>query len=119
MLNEMRVVRSAFSLRRSAFTSEVPMASEITMPQQSDTMTQGTIVKWLKKEGDAIKTGQIIAEIETDKATMEMEAFESGTLAAILVGEGKSVAVGTVLAVLAKSGEKAEEIRQKYASGAK
>jgi len=61
------------------------MPAEITMPQQSDTMTEGTVVKWLKKEGDQVKSGDIIAEIETDKATMEMESFDSGTLAAILV----------------------------------
>src|SRR5580765_2796959 len=91
------------------------MAAEITMPQQSDTMTEGTVVKWLKKEGQPVKSGEIVAEIETDKATMEMEAFESGTIAAILVREGQKVPVGTVLAVIAKSGEKAEEIKQKYA----
>ena len=57
------------------------MPVEITMPQLSDTMTEGTVVKWLKKEGDKVKAGEKIAEIETDKATMEMEAFEGGTLA--------------------------------------
>src|SRR5580765_345319 len=94
------------------------MAAEITMPQQSDTMTEGTVVKWLKKEGQPVKSGEIVAEIETDKATMEMEAFESGTIAAILVPEGQKVPVGTVLAVIAKSGEKADEIKQKYAGKA-
>jgi len=64
------------------------MPSEITMPQLSDTMTEGTVVKWRKKEGDRVKAGEIIAEIETDKATMEMEAFEAGTLAHIAVAEG-------------------------------
>ena len=72
------------------------MPIEITMPQQSDTMTEGTVVKWLKKEGDRIKAGEIIAEIETDKATMEMEAFDSGTLAVILVSAGGKAAVGAV-----------------------
>ncbi|MEO6436862.1 MAG: dihydrolipoyl dehydrogenase [Tepidisphaeraceae bacterium] len=77
------------------------MPSEITMPQQSDTMTEGTVVKWLKKEGDRVKQGDVIAEIETDKATMEMEAFESGTIAVIAVPEGQKVPVGTVLGVIA------------------
>ncbi|GIW75646.1 MAG: hypothetical protein KatS3mg104_0709 [Phycisphaerae bacterium] len=89
------------------------MPAEITMPQLSDTMTEGTLVKWLKKEGDPVKSGEIIAEVETDKATMEMESFESGTLAAILVKEGEKAPVGAAIAVVAKSGEKPEDIRQK------
>ena len=64
------------------------MPAEITMPQQTDTMTEGTVVKWMKKEGDKIKSGEEIVEIETDKATMPMEAFDAGTLAALLVAEG-------------------------------
>lgn len=83
------------------------------MPQLSDTMTEGTLVKWLKKEGDPVKSGEIIAEVETDKATMEMESFESGTLAVILVKEGEKAPVGAAIAVVAKSGEKPEDIRQK------
>jgi len=67
------------------------MPAEITMPQLSDTMTEGTLVKWLKKEGDRVESGDKIAEVETDKAVMEMESFESGTLAAILVPEGQKV----------------------------
>ena len=77
------------------------MPIQITMPQQSDTMTEGTVVKWLKKEGDKIKAGEIIAEIETDKATMEMEAFDAGTLAIILAGPGQKAPVGAPIAVLA------------------
>ncbi|HYO08617.1 MAG TPA: biotin/lipoyl-containing protein, partial [Tepidisphaeraceae bacterium] len=77
------------------------MPVSITMPQLSDTMTEGTVVKWLKKEGDKVKTNEVIAEIETDKATMEMEAFEGGTLAAIVVKEGEKVPVGAVLGVIA------------------
>ena len=73
---------------------ELTMPVEITMPQLSDTMTEGTVVKWHKKEGDKVKAGEEIAEVETDKATMEMEAFEGGTLAAIVVPEGEKVAVG-------------------------
>ena len=93
------------------------MPAEITMPQLSDTMTEGTVVKWHKKEGDAIKAGEEIADVETDKATMPMEAFDSGVLALIKVKEGEKVAVGGVLAVIAIGSEKAEEVRKKYASG--
>src|SRR6478752_8110411 len=90
------------------------MPSEITMPQQSDTMTEGTVVKWLKKEGDKVKEGEVIAEIETDKATMEMEAFESGTLAVIKAPEGSKVPVGGTLAVLATGKESVDEIKKQF-----
>ena len=88
------------------------MPAEITMPQLSDTMTEGTIVKWLKKEGEAVKAGEIVAEVETDKATMEMESFESGTIAAILIKEGEKAPVGAAIAVIAKSGEKTEDVKK-------
>src|SRR4051794_18991648 len=94
------------------------MPVEIKMPQQSDTMTEGTVVKWRKKEGDRVKSGETIAEIETDKAVMEMEAFESGTLAAVLVGEGTKVPVGGVLGVIATGKEDAAEVKKRYSSGA-
>lgn len=93
------------------------MPIEITMPQLSDTMSEGTVVQWKKSEGDAVKSGEEIADIETDKATMPMEAFEDGTLAAILIGEGEKVEVGQTLAVLAAKGEDAGEIKKQYASG--
>src|SRR4051812_37578213 len=95
------------------------MPVEITMPQLSDTMTEGTVVKWRKKEGEKVGVGETIAEIETDKATMEQESYEAGTLAAIVVPEGQKVAVGDVIAVLAGAGEKAEDIKKKYAAGEK
>ncbi|MBC7785282.1 MAG: dihydrolipoyl dehydrogenase [Burkholderiales bacterium] len=95
------------------------MPAEITMPQLSDTMTEGTIVKWLKKEGEPVKAGEIVAEVETDKATMEMESFESGTMAAILIPAGQKAPVGAAIALLAKAGEKVEDIKKsKPASGA-
>ena len=94
------------------------MPAEITMPQQSDTMTEGTVVKWLKKEGDQVKAGEVIAEIETDKATMEMEAFDSGTLAVILTREGQKAPVGASIAVLATAKDNPADVKQKYASGA-
>src|SRR5258707_1698958 len=93
------------------------MPIEITMPQQSDTMTEGTVVKWLKKEGDKVKAGEIIAEIETDKATMEMEAFDAGTLAVMLVGPGQKAPVGAPIAVMATSKETVDEVKKQYASG--
>ena len=73
---------------------------DITMPKLSDTMNEGTLVKWLKKAGDKIEVGDILAEIETDKATMEMEAFDEGVLVEIIVPEGGVVKVGERLAVL-------------------
>lgn len=94
------------------------MPVEITMPQLSDTMSEGTVVKWRKKEGDPVKNGEIYAEIETDKAIMEAEAFGAGTLAVILAKEGDKVGVGKVLAVLATASEKVDDIRRKYAQGA-
>ncbi|MGC6440252.1 MAG: pyruvate dehydrogenase complex dihydrolipoamide acetyltransferase [Candidatus Puniceispirillaceae bacterium] len=82
------------------------MAEEIRMPALSPTMTEGTLAKWLVKEGDEITAGMVIAEIETDKATMEVEAVDEGTLAKILVAEGtQNVAVNSLIAVLAEEGE--------------
>ena len=92
------------------------MPAEITMPQLSDTMTEGTVVRWNKKEGDRVRAGEEIAEVETDKATMPMEAFEGGTVAAILAAEGQKVPVGGVLAVLAVAGEKVEDVKRGAAS---
>ena len=72
--------------------------SDITMPRLSDTMQEGTIARWFKKAGDKIKKGDTLAEIETDKATMDLEAFESGTLQQVLVQEGETVPVGQAVA---------------------
>ena len=84
------------------------MAIELKMPALSPTMEEGTLAKWLVKEGDTIKSGDIIAEIETDKATMEFEAVDEGTIASILVAEGTDgVKVGTVIATIAAEGEDA------------
>jgi pyruvate dehydrogenase E2 component (dihydrolipoamide acetyltransferase) len=82
------------------------MPTKILMPALSPTMEKGNLAKWLKKEGDKIKSGDVIAEIETDKATMEYEAVDEGTLAKIVVPEGtQDVAVNSVIAVLAGEGE--------------
>jgi pyruvate dehydrogenase E2 component (dihydrolipoamide acetyltransferase) len=82
------------------------------MPQLTDTMTEGTVVKWLKKEGDKVKGGETIAEVETDKAVMEMEIADSGTLAAILIGEGQRAAVGAVMGLIAKAGENPQDVKK-------
>jgi pyruvate dehydrogenase E2 component (dihydrolipoamide acetyltransferase) len=74
--------------------------AEVTMPRLSDTMSEGAVGRWLKKPGDAVADGEIIAEIETDKATMELQAFESGTLQKILVPEGQTVPIGQAIAII-------------------
>jgi pyruvate dehydrogenase E2 component (dihydrolipoamide acetyltransferase) len=87
------------------------MPIEVTMPRLSDTMQQGTVVKWNVKEGDAVKTGDILADIETDKATMELESFDDGVVAALAAKEGDNVAVGEVIVVLAAKGEDAKQVK--------
>ncbi|EKT4519453.1 2-oxo acid dehydrogenase subunit E2 [Flavobacterium psychrophilum] len=81
------------------------MATVITMPRLSDTMTEGTVAAWLKKVGDKISEGDILAEIETDKATMEFESFNSGTLLYIGIPEGESAPVDSLLAIIGNEGE--------------
>src|SRR6201987_2320580 len=82
------------------------MPVNILMPALSPTMEKGNLARWLKKEGDPVKTGDVIAEIETDKATMEYEAVDDGTLAKIVVPEGtQDVAVNQLIAVMAQEGE--------------
>ena len=85
------------------------MAVELKMPALSPTMEEGTLAKWLVKEGDTVKSGDILAEIETDKATMEFEAIDEGVVSSILVAEGTDgVKVGTVIAMIAGEDESAE-----------
>ncbi len=85
------------------------MAIEIKMPALSPTMEEGTLAKWLVKEGDTVKSGDIMAEIETDKATMEFEAVDEGTIGQIMIAEGTdNVKVGTVIATLLEEGESAD-----------
>ncbi|MGH7214820.1 MAG: dihydrolipoamide acetyltransferase family protein [Tepidisphaeraceae bacterium] len=93
------------------------MPIEITMPQLSDTMTEGTVVQWKKKVGDKVKANEPIADVETDKATMEMEAFEGGTLAVIVAPVGTKVPVGQAIAVLATAKENIEDIKKQYTGG--
>ncbi len=89
------------------------MSVEILMPALSPTMEEGTLTRWLKSEGDKISPGDVLAEIETDKATMEVEAVDEGVLAKILVAEGtEAVKVNAVIAVLAEEGERVEDVSQ-------
>jgi pyruvate dehydrogenase E1 component beta subunit len=94
------------ALNKQPVRREECMATQILMPALSPTMTEGKLAKWLKAQGDMVKPGDVIAEIETDKATMEVEAADEGRLAQILVAEGtEGVAVNTPIAVLAEEGE--------------
>jgi pyruvate dehydrogenase E2 component (dihydrolipoamide acetyltransferase) len=92
------------------------MPIELTMPRLSDTMEAGTVIKWNVKEGDSVKSGAVVADIETDKATMEMPCFDDGRIAALLVEPGKQVKVGTPIAIIAVDGEDLAAVK---AGGAK
>ena len=81
------------------------MSEELTMPRLSDTMEQGTIGRWLKREGESFHEGDVIAEIETDKATMDFQAYEDGTMLRILVGDGETAALGAPIAIIGAEGE--------------
>src|SRR5215831_16420545 len=85
---------------------------EIQMPKLSDTMTEGTLVAWKKKKGERVSAGEVIAEIETDKATMEWESPEDGTLTEIFVKEGEKVNVGDKIAFIGEEGEAAPKEKE-------
>lgn len=89
------------------------MAIEVTMPQMGADMTEGTIVKWFKAVGETVNRGEMLAEIETDKANVELEAFESGTLLKLVAQEGEVVPVGEVIALLGEPNEAAPEVDRK------
>jgi len=94
------------------------MPTPVLMPALSPTMTEGTLAKWVKKEGETVSSGDVIAEIETDKATMEVEAVDEGKLAKIIVAEGTAnVAVNSPIAVLLEEGESLEDIDLKALKG--
>src|ERR1700674_2630353 len=96
------------------------MPTEVLMPALSPTMEKGNLAKWLKKEGDSVKSGDVIAEIETDKATMEVEAVDEGTLGKILVPEGTNdVAVNTPIAMILGEGEDASALKDAKAATAR
>src|SRR3982750_3121410 len=96
------------------------MPTPVLMPALSPTMEKGNLAKWLKKKGDAVKSGDVIAEIETDKATMEVEAVDEGTLGKILVPEGTNdVAVNTPIAMILSDGEDASAASEPAKSASK
>src|SRR5580698_4860931 len=85
------------------------MAKDILMPLLSPSMTEGTLVKWIKKEGDAVKSGEVLAEVETDKATMDLEAFDAGILRKILIQPGTKVPVQSRIGIIGSKDEKIDE----------
>ncbi|MEM7552237.1 MAG: biotin/lipoyl-containing protein, partial [Bacteroidota bacterium] len=104
------------SFKESIDTSNIN-ASVITMPKMSDTMEEGTIASWLKKVGDDVSSGDILAEVETDKATMELESYEDGKLLYIGVEEGAAVAVDGIIAVIGEAGADYETLVKAHESG--
>ncbi|MFG0328552.1 MAG: dihydrolipoamide acetyltransferase family protein [Phycisphaerales bacterium] len=88
------------------------MSIEIKMPRLSDTMEQGTLVKWYVKEGDKVEADQVLADIETDKATMEMPSYDDGVVAKVVISEGDTVAIGELMLVLAEEGEDPNEVAE-------
>ena len=95
------------------------MAEVINMPRLSDTMEEGTVAKWLKQVGDKVEEGDILAEIETDKATMEFESFNEGTLLYIGIKEGDTAPVDSLLAIIGEEGEDVSGLINNSSSDAK
>ena len=94
------------------------MPIEITMPRLSDTMEEGTLIKWRVKVGDAVKNGDVLADVETDKATMELQSYDDGTVAKLAVDEGQTTAVGKLILLLAEEGESVEDAVKASGGGA-
>ena len=90
------------------------MAIAVEMPKMSDTMEEGVLVAWLAEEGAAVSAGDVIAQVETDKATMDLEVYDDGVLLKRVVGEGDSVPIGALIAVLGKEGEDPGDVVGKY-----
>src|SRR5947209_15074131 len=93
------------------------MAKIVEMTQLSPTMTEGVIAKWMKNEGDKVGPGEVLAEVETDKANMELEAFDKGVLLAKLAPEGSSIKVGAPIAIVGAPGEDVSALIAKAKSG--
>ena len=93
------------------------MAEVVNMPRLSDTMEEGVVAKWLKKKGDKVEEGDILAEIETDKATMEFESFHDGTLLHIGIEEGDGAPVDSLLAIIGEEGEDISDLIKQAESG--
>src|ERR671928_2228884 len=94
------------------------MATQVVMPKLSPTMEEGQLSRWLKKEGDKVSVGEGLAEIDTDKATMEAQALAGGVLRKILVGEGETVPLGTVIAIIGEPDEDISGLVSEASSGA-
>jgi pyruvate dehydrogenase E2 component (dihydrolipoamide acetyltransferase) len=90
------------------------MAIAVEMPKMSDTMEEGVLVAWLAEEGASVSAGDVIAQVETDKATMDLEVYDDGVLLKRVVGEGDSVPIGALIAVLGKEGESPDDVLSKY-----
>src|ERR671916_613677 len=99
--------------RGESFTWRRSKVPEVFMPKMGDAMEEGTLLKWLVSEGDEVSEGDAIAEIETDKASMEIEAEDSGTLAQIIADEGEDVPVGGAIAFIQGEGEEVPERQEK------
>ncbi len=95
------------------------MPKPILMPMLSPSMTEGVLVRWVKKEGDAVKSGEVLAEVETDKATMDLEAFDSGVLRKILVQEGNKVPINAPIGVIGAKDEAIDDLVKELSSGGK
>src|ERR687893_2198701 len=93
------------------------MATQVIMPKLSPTMEEGQLSKWLKKEGDQVSMGEPLAEIDTDKATMEMQALGSGVLRKILIGEGESAPLGQLIAIIGEPDEDISALLSQAGSG--
>ncbi|HBV99976.1 MAG TPA: dihydrolipoamide acyltransferase, partial [Bacteroidetes bacterium] len=93
------------------------MAIKVEMPKLSDTMEEGVLAKWNIQEGDTVSAGDVIADVETDKATMEMEVFDSGTILKLLVDEGDTIPLGGLVAVIGEPGEDISGLVSGGASG--
>src|SRR3954469_9463566 len=94
------------------------MATKVIMPKLSPMMEEGQISRWLKKEGDKVSVGEPLAEIDTDKATMEAQALAEGGLRKVLVGEGETVPLGTVIAIIGRPDEDISDLLSESSSGA-
>jgi pyruvate dehydrogenase E2 component (dihydrolipoamide acetyltransferase) len=93
------------------------MATAVEMPKMSDTMEEGVLVAWLAEEGDAVSAGDVVAQVETDKATMDLEVYDDGVLLKRVVEEGESVPIGGLIAVLGKEGEDVSDVLAQYGGG--
>ncbi|MBP1224279.1 pyruvate dehydrogenase complex dihydrolipoamide acetyltransferase [Flavobacterium sp. 1355] len=115
---ETKTETAAPAPKASGQATELPKGVVVvTMPRLSDTMTEGTVASWLKKEGDAVAEGDILAEIETDKATMEFESFNAGTLLYIGIQEGNTAPVDSLLAIIGPAGTDISGIADNYTAG--